>query len=189
MMRLRPLFEVPSPRLMTSAFSTLFASSPVLVCTTAAWRIFVVDCAPTPSAFPVVPDAEPCDVRVAAGGPRRHARRHVAARVRDAEADVDHERDLHDVDLAAVVSADEQRPVSTLLVAVTPVAFASPSETDDELLVPVVPVEVDAPPAMAPAIAPIEVLPPELPDALEPLQTFATLCCSAAFVGRARRGP
>ncbi len=44
---------------MTSAFSTLFASSPVLVCTTAAWRIFVVVCAPTPSAFPVVPDAEP----------------------------------------------------------------------------------------------------------------------------------
>ncbi len=71
----------------------------------------------------------------------------------------------------------------TLFVALTPVAFASPSDTDDELLVPVV---VDAPPvvvpAFAPATAPIEVLPPELPEALEPVQTFATLCCSAAFV-------
>ena len=65
-----------------------------------------------------------------------------------------------------------------MFVALTPVAFASPSETDDELLVPVV---VDAPPVVAPAIAPTEVLPPELPEALEPVQTFATLCCSAAF--------
>ena len=52
-----------------------------------------------------------------------------------------------------------------LFVSLTPVACASPSETEDELLVPVVD---DAPPvvvpAFAPATAPIEVLPPELPD-------------------------
>ena len=48
------------------------------------------------------------------------------------------------------------------------------------------PVDVDAPPPVvvptfAPAIAPIEVLPPELPEALEAVHTLATACCSAAF--------
>jgi len=40
---------------------------------------------------------------------------------------------------------------------------------------------VDAPPEAAPAIAPTELFDPELPEALLLLQTFATLCCSAAL--------
>ena len=64
------------------------------------------------------------------------------------------------------------------LLSLTPVALASPFDVEDELLVPVV---VDAPPVVAPAIAPTELFEPELPEALLLLQTFAALFCSAAF--------
>ena len=119
------------------------------------------------------------DVRAATGNAGRHTRRRVAARVRDTEADVDHEGDLHDVDLAAVVGVDDAT-WATLLFSLTPVAFASPSETDDELLVPVV---VDAPPVVAPAIAPIEAVAARVARrARRSCRRSPTLCCSAAFV-------
>jgi hypothetical protein len=65
------------------------------------------------------------------------------------------------------------------LVAFTPVAFASPAETEEELLVPVV---VEPLALGAPATAPTDVLPPELLDALVAVHTLATLCCSAALL-------